>query len=407
MKKSYTPTSLKFFVTCFCGMFFSLAVLAQSNLTWIQKAGFPGPARHRSTGASAGNRGYMGLGHVNSVFDVLFDDWFEYDPGTDSWMQKANFPAGPRYHATSFTIGNKIYVGTGRDINAVLHNDFYCYDPATNTWTAIAQFPGAGRRGAIGFAINGYGYVGTGSYHSNFFRYDPVTNTWLQRMSLPGTGRISAVAFAINGKGYLTTGDFGGPAGDMWEYDPALDMWTAKANLPGLPRMEACGFALDGLGYVGTGDNYSSGTNYQDFWSYNPVTNTWTQEVDFSGSARRYMASFVIGHRAYTGQGTSGINYADHWEYGSISGMEENTNGLSTMEIFPNPVHETATLHFSTTVKQANLILTDLNGKQVLRIPNVSGDNFLFDRNEIVPGIYFFSLEQSGQQISISKIIIE
>jgi hypothetical protein len=226
-------------------------------------------------------------------------------------------------------------------------------------------------------------------------------------MSLPGTGRTSAVAFAINGKGYITTGDFGGPAGDMWEYDPALDMWTPRANLPGLPRMEACGFALDGLGYVGTGDNYSSGTNYQDFWSFNPVTNTWTQEVDFSGAARRYMASFVIGHRAYTGQGTSGINYADHWEYGSISGMEENTNALSSMEIFPNPVHETATLHFSTAVKYATLILTDLNGKQVLRIPNISGDNFLFDRNEIVPGVYFFSLEQSGQQISISKIIIE
>lgn len=407
MKKIYPRTSFKSLATLCCGLFFSLAVFAQSNFTWIQKAGFPGPARHRSTGASVGNRGYMGLGHVNSVFDVLFDDWFEYDPGTDSWTQKANFPAGPRYHAACFVIGNKIYVGSGRDINATLYNDFYCYDPVTNSWTTLPSFPGAGRRGAVGFAINGMGYVGTGSGQSNFFKYNPTLNSWTPCASLPGPGRTSAVAFAINGRGYVTTGDYGGPAGDMWEYNPTLDTWTAKANLPGLPRMEACGFAMNGIGYVGTGDNYSSGTNYQDFWSYNPATNTWTQEIDFSGAARRYMTSFVIGNRAYTGLGTSGINYADLWEFGSISGVEENEAGLLPMEIFPNPVHETATLRFSTTVKNASLVLTGLDGKQVLSLSKISGDQFIFDKNEIAPGIYFFSLEESGKLISISKVIIE
>ena len=406
MKKNYTRKPVNVLVTLFCVSMLSIATFAQNNLTWIQKAGFPGPARHRATGASVGNRGYFGLGHVNSVFDILFDDWFEYDPGSDSWTQKANFPGGQRYHAATFTIGNKIYVGTGRDPSSTLRTDFYCYDAATNSQSAITSFPGSGRRGAVGFAINGYGYVGTGSGTSDFFRYNPTTNSWSPVASLPGTGRISAVAFEINGKGYLTTGDDGGPTNDMWEYNPTLDTWTAKANLPGLPRMEACGFVLNGLAYVGTGDDYSSGTNYQDFWSFNPATNSWTQEVDFSGSARRYMTSFVIGNRAYTGLGTSGINYADLWEYGSINSVEENEDAFSPMEIFPNPVHESTMLHFSTTVKNAHLILVDLNGKQVQTISNVNGDNFRFERNDLAPGIYFFSLVEAGKIISVSKVIV-
>ncbi|MDQ3109376.1 MAG: T9SS type A sorting domain-containing protein [Bacteroidota bacterium] len=405
MENYYSPKTKSAF-TLFCAIFFSVAVFAQNNFTWIQKAGFPGPARHRATAAAVGNRGYMGLGHVNSVFDILYDDWFEYDPGSDSWTQKANYPGGPRYHAACFTTGNKIYVGTGRNVNANLVNDFYCYNPATNSWTTLTPFPGSGRRGAIAFAINGYGYIGTGSYTTDFFRYDPVTDTWTPRAAIPGSGRTSSVAFAINGKGYVTTGDASGPSGDMWEYNPVLNSWTAKANLPGLPRMEACGFALNGLAYVGTGDNFSSGTNYQDFWSFDPATNAWTQVMDFSGSARRYMVSFVIGTRAYTALGTSGINYADLWEYGSISGVEENENGLLPMKIFPNPVHESSALQFSSSVKNANLVLTDLQGKQVARFTNVNGTGFQFERNDIPSGVYFLLLEESGKVISISKIII-
>lgn len=407
MKKNYATYSFLKITAVFCGLIFSFPVFSQTNFGWIQKAGFPGPARHRATGAAVNNRGYMGLGHINSIQDVLYDDWFEYDPGTDSWTQKANFPGGPRMHAASFVINNKIYVGTGRDVNTVLYNDFYCYNPVTNSWSQIASFPGAARRGAVAFVLNNLGYVGTGSYHSNFYKYDPAIDTWFPVTNLPGTGRISSVACAINGKGYLTTGDQGGPMGDMWEYDPVFDTWTAKANLPGLPRMEACGFALNGKFFVGTGDNYSSGTNYQDFWCFDPAINSWMQVTDFSGAARRYMTTFVIGNRAYAGLGTSGINYADLWEYGSISGIEENTGGYLPMEIFPNPVHENTTVKFPAEVKNAELRLTDLSGKEISVFSEIQGNQFQFERNGIPAGIYFLILSEEQKIISVSKIILE
>lgn len=407
MKKQYAITFSKTIFATFCGIVLSCCVLAQTQYGWIEKANFAGPARHRASSAAVGNRGYMGLGHINSVFDVLFDDWFEYDPGTDSWTQKANYPGGPRMHPATFVVGNKVYVGTGRDISGGLHQDFWCFDPVTNTWVSIAPFPGSGRRGAIAFTLNGFGYVGTGSSNTNFFKYDPTTNSWSAVTSLPSMGRISAVGFAINGKGYLTTGDGGGPTNDIWEYDPILNSWTQKANLPGLPRMEACGFALNGKGYVGTGDNFSSGTNYQDFWCYNPLTNSWIQIPDFVGQARRYMSSFVIGNRAYVGLGTSGINYADLWEFGSISDVEENEVVSASMEIFPNPIIETATVTFSREINNGKLILSDMNGKEIQIIPDINGKSFSLQRNNLAGGIYFLTLVEEKKSVSTSKIIFD
>lgn len=59
---------------------------------WTQRADFGGSARHRASGLSVGNRGYMGLGHFNGTgVETYFSDWWDYDPGTNAWTQKADF----------------------------------------------------------------------------------------------------------------------------------------------------------------------------------------------------------------------------------------------------------------------------------------------------------------------------
>src|SRR5438552_2480307 len=54
------------------------------------------------------------------------------------WTQKANFP-GKRTATFSFSIDQKGYVGCGWDSTG-LHKDFWEYDPATNLWTQKADF---------------------------------------------------------------------------------------------------------------------------------------------------------------------------------------------------------------------------------------------------------------------------
>lgn len=291
--------------------------------TWNQKANVPAIGRHRCISFSIGNKGYVGLGHINSVSNILYEDFWEYNPASNTWTQKANFGGGLRYHAHSFAIGNKAYVGTGRNNFGGYEDDNWEYSPATNTWTEVQSFPGTPRRGAISFVINGLGYVGTGQVNiggsNNFYSYDPVLDSWASVATFPGLERTSSVGFAIGTKGYLGTGELmgalTGATNDFWEYDPSLDLWTQKTNVSDSIRQEATGFSLGAFGYIGCGKNPTINDDTDDFYEYHPATDTWVEIEDFLGISRRYMVAFVISGKAYTAVGTNGTNFNDLWEY--------------------------------------------------------------------------------------------
>jgi N-acetylneuraminic acid mutarotase len=143
---------------------FGLGVFSlEAQNSWENKAAFGGTKRSRGIGFSIGSRGYIGTGE-DTANNVLNDLW-EYDPGSDLWIQKANLPGSGRRDATAFVIGNKGYVGFG--INAAESflgtemDDFYEYDPVTNTWVVKAPIPvpGAGVYFCTGFAIGSKGYA--------------------------------------------------------------------------------------------------------------------------------------------------------------------------------------------------------------------------------------------------------
>ncbi len=370
---------------------------------WTQRASVPAGGRHRGTAITIGSRAYAGMGHINAITDILYDDWWEYDPGSNSWTQKANFPPGPRMHPTGFAIGNFGYVGTGRNTAGVEQADLWRYDPSTNSWSPMASMPAMARRGAVSFVVNGKGYVGTGSYSSDFWEYNPATNSWLSIAPFPGAPRIAAVAFSIGSKGYVGTGNSGMANGDLYEYNPTTNTWIARASMPGLPRMEAAAFSLNGKGYVGTGDDFSSGTNYQDFWEFDPIGNTWVQITDFSGSARRYMNCFTIGTRGYGVFGTSGTNYNDLWEYGNYVGFasvkeNENSNCIKT---FPNPFLNEVTFSISQEINfdsNASIKIMDISGKTVLEIKNIHQYEIKIERGDLRKGMYFFEFINNTTQ---------
>lgn len=77
-------------------------------------------------------------------------DFWEYDPATNAWTQKADFGGTPRFLATGFSISGKGYIGTG-DGTTGYTKDFWEYDPMTNIWTQKADFGGTARRGICWF----------------------------------------------------------------------------------------------------------------------------------------------------------------------------------------------------------------------------------------------------------------
>ena len=374
---------------------------------WNQKANFGGPARHRCVAFAIGNKGYMGLGHINAVTDILFEDIWEYDPATNSWSQKANFGGGLRYHSFGFTIGNKGYVGTGRMPSGVYENDCWEFDPVANTWLQRADMPGALRRGAVSFVIDNIGYVGSGQVQSGisneFFAFNPVTNSWQQKATFPGATRTSAVAFAIDGKGYFGTGGMGTGTKDFWEYDPQTNMWTQKADVGPTARLEATGFAVNGKGYIGTGVDMSSGNNFGDMWQYNVSTNTWTQVEDFGGIKRRYLASMVIGTKVYAGTGTNGTNFRDFWEFDQLLSIGNQNDLENSFQVYPNPITDIFTVKIIANMEAEFSLYNQLG--QIVFAQSLVDESTTIDRNNIAAGHYIYAIRISDKIIKADHLI--
>ena len=284
---------------------------------WTQKSNIP--MENAMFGFSIENKGYIGS----------ISDFWEYDPVSNSWSQKAKFESMLNSRV-GFSIGNKGYtMGIIPDVINV-NVGYYLtmeYDPVLNSWIQKAPFSGAAY-GSVGFSIGNMGYAGTGfnytsgsnnrSVLDDFFEYDPVSDVWTRKSNFAGGSRYGAVGFSIDNKGYVGIGI--GNGNDFWEYDPISDSWSQKANVPGGSRDSAVGFSIGNKGYVGTGGGgewvWETGTRRQDFWEYDPASNTWTQKANFAGGVRTRAVSFSIGNKGYVGAGSNGDGFQqDFWEF--------------------------------------------------------------------------------------------
>jgi N-acetylneuraminic acid mutarotase len=399
-----------------------LTAVSSYGAAWEKMADFGGIARHRTTMLTLGNRIYAGLGHFNGAGpNILFEDWWEFDPATNSWSQKADYMGGICYHAAGFAIDDIGYVGTGRisPSGSVLVKDFFKYDPTTNTWEQLTDFPGSGRRGAVGFAIGGYGYVGTGSSSEDMYRYDPTTDSWTQVANVPGGARMSAIGFALDGYGYVGTGyryNQGWSSTDFHKYNPVTDTWTPIADVGidpiegPMPRMESTGFGLNGKGYVITGVTISSGDNYKDFWEYDPALDQWTRLEDFPGTARRYMSATTMNGYAYMGLGTNGTNFKDFWRYDlALSLIERDLDNIH-VSAFPNPAKESFQISVDgiPQVNTENLSIRIYSnvGKLIEERTYAAVQN-LFRIDNWESGWYFYTLYYNDTPLKTGKITVQ
>ncbi|OGI64166.1 hypothetical protein A2914_00450 [Candidatus Nomurabacteria bacterium RIFCSPLOWO2_01_FULL_41_21] len=144
--------------------------------TWTQKADFGGTARLSAVSFSLANKGYIGTG--DDFSGQYQKDFWEWNQATNTWVEKADFGGGDRSYATSFSISGKGYAGLGQKNygNAVIMKDFWQYDPATDAWTQKADFGGVARYGATGFSVGDRGYIGTGRI--NLFSQSLVKDFW-------------------------------------------------------------------------------------------------------------------------------------------------------------------------------------------------------------------------------------
>lgn len=144
--------------------------------TWTQKASMPFNARVGAVAFSKDSLVYFGLGHN---FSSNFSDLWAYNTSTNTWSKMSDFPGSGRLQASVFEINGNFIVGGGHQINGGLSstlNDYYEYNPSTNTWSTVIGFSDSRRTNSEGFSINGKGYLvcgrsNTSSYLNNLWEY--------------------------------------------------------------------------------------------------------------------------------------------------------------------------------------------------------------------------------------------
>jgi N-acetylneuraminic acid mutarotase len=305
-------------------------IFTTSPATGIPGADFPGEGLYNLVGFAIGAKAYIGLGINNSDFPG--SDFWEWDPASRLWTRVANFPGYGGGYVDGFSIGTKGYITTISSFEGIgyLTNEFWEYDPATNSWTQKASLPTTPARGnAVVFSVGTKGYIGIGSkeqytglpveYYSDFWEWDQATDVWTKKADFPGNARSGAVGFSIGNRGYVGTGLSDNSLTDeFWEWDQSTDVWTKKADFAGGPRSSAFGFSIGNKGYIGTGYNGDE-TSYlsQDVWEWDQMTNEWTKVADYVGGPRAGAISVSIGNKAYIGTGSNynSGNLKDFWEY--------------------------------------------------------------------------------------------
>jgi N-acetylneuraminic acid mutarotase len=378
---------------CFCGI--------AGEWKWKPKASYPGTPRHRAIGTSVGNKGYLGLGHINSGASGDYYDWWEFDPATNSWAQKSDYPGVGRYGCSSFVINNKIYIGTGNAQGFGSQNDFYEYNPITNIWIQKANFP-VNMDGGVGFAINGKGYFGGSFAATTFMQYDPNFNTWTPSAFTVNTSGEYGAAFVINNKAYFLPGN----DVNFYEFDPATSLTTQKTSFPGVSRF-GTGFAsINNLGYVMLGAD-AGYNDLGDSYVYDPSINSWDTMKSFPGGKRHYVASFSIdNNKIFVGTGSNGTNLSDFWEYAfrpSNTTIGVNEVCKFNFQIYPNPTSDV--LNYYTNGTSINTLeVLDFSGKIIKteKVENVKkGTINIID---LRAGVYFLRINE-GNNSQLIKFI--
>ncbi|MEO5569500.1 MAG: kelch repeat-containing protein [Bacteroidia bacterium] len=416
--KNYQKQMVKFrflskkktiYLSLFMLMIFSSVVKSQN--VWVQKTNFPGAARYHATGFTIGDKIYVTTGWNNST---NYNDLWEYNTITDTWMQKTNFPGAARYAAVGFSIGNKGYVCCGRYGNTYL-KDLWEYDQSSDTWTQKTDFGGTGRHHPIAFVIDSIAYVGTGEnsvFKKDMWAYYPITDNWTQKADFGGTARHAAFGFTNGGNALGFVGGGTSSAGylkDFWQYYAQTDTWTQLADFGTVAKEHAVGFgyyvnrAVVGTGWDGSGDT-------DDMWEYDFISGTWMPVAPFGGGIREGAVGFAVNSFGYMGTGWDGSNKNDWWVFfPPFTGVENFSANDMDVKIFPNPANDYVTIKFNTShTAKTTLSLTDLSGRKITQWNLMNSTNEIrLSLSDVASGFYLLKIKTTqnsqSQKLFITK----
>jgi hypothetical protein len=133
----------------------------QDGVIWNEKKPFPGEFLGRYVSFAIADKGYVLVESTGR--GAATKDFYEYQPETDSWIKKADFPGRDRFNGIAFSVDGKGYYGAGESKEVIAGlRDLWQYNPEEDKWEKFADFPGAGSVRLIANTIGDKVYMGLG-----------------------------------------------------------------------------------------------------------------------------------------------------------------------------------------------------------------------------------------------------
>jgi len=294
---------------------------------WVEMEAFLWPNRSHAVTFTINNKVYIGTGYDYDEHVVFKDFWeLTIDGNSFQLTQIDDFPGVGRNRSVAFATETSGYVGLGKDINNALLGDFYKYTPGIGWEELTAAFPGTARKDAVAFFVDGKGYVGTGEdedgCRNDFFSLDPSTDKWESISPVP-LKRSMAMTFTLDGNAYLISGYYNKTQDDFYRYDTLNDEWVELNHIS-----DYTGSSFDdsydndierygGVAFTMGGKAYlATGNGSTKVWEWNPITDYWKRKNDFEGPSRYGAVSFTINDIGYIATGGNGsYSFNDIWYF--------------------------------------------------------------------------------------------
>lgn len=213
----------------------------------------------------------------------------------DKWERKENMPESSRCCTTAASVGGKVYVIGGVEVNRAPHipnpgdmtlDRVQAYDPATDTWAPKRDMPTTRAR-MVAVTYDGMIYVFGGAERRGGKVLDAVEvfnpeagerGAWKKLAKLPQA--LSATSAAVIGDKIYVIGGWDKGAqnkvfGTVFEYDPKEDKFKKKRDMP-TPRGGLGAAAFQGKIYAIGGWNFEEVLRTVEV--YDPANDTWEEK---------------------------------------------------------------------------------------------------------------------------------
>ena len=151
---------------------------------WAQKTSIGGSKRKDAACFVISGKGYIVTGTDNGTYE---SDLWVYDPSGDVWAKKRSisnlsdddydndYTSIIGIYKVGLSVNGKGYLITGGQTTGV---NTWEYNPGTDLWIERHAFEGSSRADAVGFVIGNLGYITTGKsgsyYYDDLWSFDPT-----------------------------------------------------------------------------------------------------------------------------------------------------------------------------------------------------------------------------------------